>query len=123
MSVIGSKTGVARHQRWKSRLRPAYIKKSAKIRALFGIYPDIILIFDMNSKIEQMAFDRKYQNYGVIKIEGGTVRLYESQQNFLTLNTSGGTPVSAFWAGDCVVVGMADGKARRYSMQQTFQIV
>jgi len=77
----------------------------------------------MNSKIGQMAFDRKYQNYGVIKIEGGTVRLYESQQNFLTLNTSGGTPVSAFWAGDCVVVSMADGKARRYSMQQTFQIV
>ena len=47
-----------------------------------------------------MAFDKKYQNYGVIKIENNTVRLYESQQNFLTLNTSGGIPILANWAGD-----------------------
>jgi hypothetical protein len=43
-----------------------------------------------------MAFDKKYQNYGGIKIENGIVRLYESQQNFLTLNTSSGTPESAY---------------------------
>lgn len=67
-----------------------------------------------------MAFDKKYQNYGVVKIENGTVRLYESPQNYLTLNTSGGTPVSANWAGENVVVTMSDGKVRKYSLQQTY---
>ncbi len=66
-----------------------------------------------------MAFDKKYQNYGVIKIENGSVRLYESQINYLTLNTSGGTPVAANWAGENVIVTMADGKVRKYSLQQT----
>jgi hypothetical protein len=70
-----------------------------------------------------MAFDKKYQSYGVIKIENGTVRLYESQQNFLTLNTSGGTPVSAHWSGDAVIVNMADGKVRRYTLQQTYTTI
>ena len=70
-----------------------------------------------------MAFDKKYQNYGVIKIENGTVRLHESQQNFLTLNTSGGTPISAHWAGENVIVNMADGKVRRYTLQQSFHII
>ena len=74
-------------------------------------------------KIKAMAFDKKYQNYGVIKIENGTVRLYESQQNFLTLNTSGGTPVSAHWAGENVIVNMSDGKVRRYSLQQTYHVI
>jgi len=59
-----------------------------------------------------MAFDKKYQNYGVIKIENNTVRLYESQQNYLTLNTSGGIPVMANWAGDTVNVTMSDGKIK-----------
>jgi hypothetical protein len=67
-----------------------------------------------------MAFDKKYQNYGVIKIENNTVRLYESQQNYLTLNTSGGIPVMANWAGDTVNVTMSDGKVRKYSMQQSY---
>lgn len=70
-----------------------------------------------------MAFDKKYQNYGVIKIENNTVRLYESQQNYLTLNTSGGTPVSAHWAGEAVIVQMADGKVRRYTLQQTYTTI
>jgi hypothetical protein len=70
-----------------------------------------------------MAFDKKYQNYGVIKIENGAVRLYESQQNYLTLNTSGGTPVSANWAGENVIVNMADGKVRRYTLQQSYIVI
>ncbi len=70
-----------------------------------------------------MAFDKKYQNFGVIKIENGSVHLYESQQNFLKLNTSGGTPISAQWAGENVIVNMADGKARRYTLQQSFTVI
>lgn len=67
-----------------------------------------------------MAFDKKYQNYGVVKVENGNVRLYESQQNYLTLNTSGGTAVSANWSGENVIVTMADGKVRKYTLQQTY---
>ena len=70
-----------------------------------------------------MAFDKKYQNYGVVKVENGTVRLYESQQNYLTLNTSGGTPVSAVWSGENVNVTMADGKVRRYTLQQSYTTI
>jgi hypothetical protein len=67
-----------------------------------------------------MAFDKKYQNYGVVKVENNAVHLYESQQNRLTLNTSGGTPVSAVWSGENVIVTMADGKVRRYTLQQSY---
>jgi hypothetical protein len=70
-----------------------------------------------------MAFDKKFHNCGVIKIENGKVRLYESQQNFLELNTSdssGAKPVLANWTGDTVAVTMSDGKVRKYSMQQTY---
>jgi hypothetical protein len=67
-----------------------------------------------------MAFDKKYQNFGVVKVENGTVRLYESQQNYLTLNTSGGTPVSANWSGESVIVKMVDGKVRKYTLQQSY---
>lgn len=67
-----------------------------------------------------MAFDKKYQNYGVVKVENGNVRLYESQQNYLTLNTSGGIAVSANWSGENVIVTMADGKVRKYTLQQTY---
>lgn len=70
-----------------------------------------------------MAFDKKYQNFGVVKVENNTVRLYESQQNYLTLNTSGGTPLSASWSGENVIVTMADGKVRKYSLQQTFIVI
>jgi hypothetical protein len=70
-----------------------------------------------------MAFDKKYQNFGVVKVENNTVRLYESQQNYLTLNTSGGTPVSANWSGENVNVTMADGKVRKYSLQQTYIVI
>jgi hypothetical protein len=70
-----------------------------------------------------MAFDKKYQNFGVVKVENKTVRLYESQQNFLTLNTSGGTPVAAVWSGDTVNVTMEDGKVRKYSLQQTYMTI
>lgn len=70
-----------------------------------------------------MAFEKKHQDYGVIKIENGSVLLYESQQNFLKLNTSGGTPILAQWAGENVIVKMADGKTRRYTLQQSFTVV
>jgi hypothetical protein len=70
-----------------------------------------------------MAFDKKYQNYGVIKVENGTVKLYESSQNYLTLNTSGGTPIAAKWSGENVLVTMADGKIRNYFLQQSFHII
>jgi hypothetical protein len=73
-----------------------------------------------------MAFENKYVDFGVIKVEKNragenTVNIYFTQQSFLTLNTSGGVPVSANWAGDQVVVHFSDGKVRKYSAQQSFQ--
>ncbi len=67
-----------------------------------------------------MAFDNKYQNYGVIKIESNRVNLFESSQNYLTLNTGGETPLSAHWAGEAVIVNLANGKVRRYTTQQSY---
>ena len=67
-----------------------------------------------------MAFDKKYQNFGVVKLENGTVRFYESQQNYLTLNTSGGTPVSANWSGENIIVKMSNGKFRKYTLQKSY---
>ena len=60
-----------------------------------------------------MAWDSKYVNFGVLKIDGTKVKVYKDQVNYFSLNVS--KPVTnAIWAGGELNIYMSDGKVRRY---------
>jgi len=61
-----------------------------------------------------MAFDSKFVNYGVIKIEGDNVLIYYSGSNYDRVRC-GDTVSSASWAGSNLIVNFMSGKVRRYS--------
>ena len=69
-----------------------------------------------------MAWDSKYPAFGVIKIQGDKVCLYNSRDNYASIST--GKPVtSAVWAGNFLNVTLADGKVRRYSSRDSYSTI
>ena len=55
----------------------------------------------------------KYSAFGVIRIEGNNIILYEDNNNYRTVYVS--EPVKdARWAGNDLNVTLSDGKIRRY---------
>ena len=65
-------------------------------------------------------WDIKYENFGVIKITGDRVHLYYSKNNYDTICV--GKPiVLANWAGNEVIVRLADGKIRKYKSKDNYQ--
>jgi len=56
----------------------------------------------------------KAKNYGVIKVDGKNVHVYESniQKSTIQLNDE---VKDARWAGDAIVVYFTNGKVRRYT--------
>lgn len=66
-----------------------------------------------------MAWESKYSNYGVLKIEGNKVNVFFSQQNFISIWV-GEMVTNAVGAGDVINVTLSNGKIRRYSTVQTF---
>lgn len=61
-----------------------------------------------------MAWESKFINYGVIKIdpEFNVVRVYYTSNNYENIHVSG--VLSATWAGDCVLIKLQNGKAMKY---------
>lgn len=69
-----------------------------------------------------MAWDQKFPAFGVIKIEGKTVKMYSSRDNYTSLTFT--TPVkNAVWAGNFLNVTLADGKVRRYSSKDSYSTI
>lgn len=69
-----------------------------------------------------MAWDSKYINFGVIKIEGDRVKLYRDQNNYTTVSV--GKPITnAAWAGGELNITMSDGKVRRYRDQNNYSTI
>jgi hypothetical protein len=69
-----------------------------------------------------MAWDSKYINFGVVKIEGDRVKLYRDSNNYTTISV--GKPVtSANWAGGELNITMSDGKVRRYRDQNNYSTI
>jgi hypothetical protein len=59
-------------------------------------------------------------NYGVIKIDGSTVKLYRATYTYENLYV--GRPVDrAVWMGNALVVYLQDGTTRRYSDWNNYQ--
>lgn len=59
-------------------------------------------------------FNTKLKDFGVLKIDGHIVKMFETQSQYSNLNV-GQSIVDAKWAGDCVNVTLSTGKVRRYS--------
>ncbi len=69
-----------------------------------------------------MAWDRKYPDYGVTKIEGERVVLYCNSYTHTSVNV-GKKVVSAIWSGGDLIVTCADGTVRRYPNDFTYSTV
>jgi hypothetical protein len=66
-----------------------------------------------------MAWESKYSNYGVLKIEGNKVNIFSGQQSFYSIWV-GETVTNAVWAADVINITLSNGKLRRYSTVQSF---
>ncbi len=69
-----------------------------------------------------MAWDPKYPNYGVVRIENDKVKLYRDQNNYTTISV-GKTVTNAVWAGQELNITMSDGKVRRYRDQNNYSTI
>lgn len=63
-------------------------------------------------------FNSKQKDYGVIKIEGNTVKVFETQSVYANINV-GQEVLDARWAGNAIVVYLK-GKVRRYTTQSQY---
>ena len=68
-----------------------------------------------------MAWDPKYPAFGVVKIEGRNVKIYNNSGTYVMIQSI--DAVSAQWAGNVLNITMKDGKVRRYPSQSTFSTV
>ncbi|MFN8366523.1 MAG: hypothetical protein U0Y96_04690 [Candidatus Kapaibacterium sp.] len=69
-----------------------------------------------------MAWESKYYNYGVVKIDGNNVKVYYDQSNYITIYVNEQiTQVS--WAGGELNVSLANGNVRRYSDQSNYTTI
>lgn len=66
-----------------------------------------------------MAWDSKYVEFGVAKVEGDKVKVYKDKFTFIPLSI--GKPLKyAVWTGSELSVYLIDGKVRRYKDQFTY---
>jgi hypothetical protein len=69
-----------------------------------------------------MAFDSRFSDYGVIKIEGEKVKLYSTSSNHIYINV-GKKITNAVWSGVALNVYLTDGIVRRYTSPSSFTII
>jgi hypothetical protein len=69
-----------------------------------------------------MAWDPKYPNYGVVRIENDKVKVYKDQTSYTTISV-GKTVTNAAWAGQELNISMADGKVRRYRDSTSYSTI
>ncbi len=69
-----------------------------------------------------MAWDRKYPDYGVLKIEGDKVVIFCNSYTRTSVNV-GKKVNSAHWAGADLIVNLADGTVRKYPNDYTFSTI
>lgn len=69
-----------------------------------------------------MAFDSKYSSFGVLKVDGRNVRVYNSNSSYVTISV-GNDIKDARWNGSEILVYLMDGKIRRYSSLSSYTII
>lgn len=69
-----------------------------------------------------MSWMKEQRDYGVLGItnNGHEVRVYHAMSNFQTINLGNEVAMSAYWAGENVVVMLQSGKTRCYMGPQQY---
>lgn len=70
-----------------------------------------------------MAWEKRFREYGVLKIDKNNVRVHSGPQQYDSIYINEGGITNALWAGDSIVVYLANNKIRRYTASQTYQNV
>ena len=61
-----------------------------------------------------MAWDSKYSDYGIVKIDGKNVKVFSDPNDYITIGL-GEEVAHVFWAGSELNITLKNGKLRRYS--------
>lgn len=69
-----------------------------------------------------MAFDKRYVDSGLLKIDGEKIKVYSIGGTYITINV-GYDVRSANWSGSELIVHLANGKTRRYSYEGSYKTV
>lgn len=69
-----------------------------------------------------MAFDKKFSQYGVLKIEGNSVKVHSTETSY-DLISVGEKVVNASWAGDFINVTLENGRVKRYSSTTYYNLI
>lgn len=69
-----------------------------------------------------MAWDPKYPNFGVLRIENDKVKVYRDSSNYNTVSV-GMQVTNAQWSGQELNVTLSNGKVRRYRDQSNYTTI
>lgn len=69
-----------------------------------------------------MAFEKRYVDSGILKIDGEKIKVYSTGGTYMTIN-AGYDVRSANWAGSELIVHLANGKTRRYSYEGSYKTI
>ena len=69
-----------------------------------------------------MNWDSKYSNFGVVKIEGTSLKVFYTQWDYVTVSVNESIS-NADWRGNCVVVTLINGQSRRYRNQWDYETI
>ncbi len=62
-----------------------------------------------------MAWDKKFVDFGVVKIDGkNKVKVYKDNLNYTTISVGSDTITDARWTGDNLSIWLSNGKVKRY---------
>lgn len=68
-----------------------------------------------------MAWDKKYIDFGVVKTDKKTIKVYKDQFTAIPL-TMDSNVKNALWTGDELTVYLENGKVRRYKDQFSYKL-
>lgn len=66
-----------------------------------------------------MAFDKRYVDSGILKIDGKKIKVYSTGGTHITID-AGSDVRSANWSGNELIVHLDNGKTRRYSYEGSY---
>jgi hypothetical protein len=69
-----------------------------------------------------MAWDSKFFNFGVVKIDGKNVKVHSDSSSYRTISV-GEEVVNANWAGGELNITLKSGKVRRYSDGSSYRTI
>jgi len=69
-----------------------------------------------------MAWDAKFERFGVVEIEGNKVKVYKDQYTYTTISVNKQV-TSAKWVGGELIITMSDGTVRCYEKHNFYKSI